>query len=82
MKILKLSLIAALVFCFTSCRTPKKVPYVVEAEGIPVEVLSKLETMSDPVIAPGDLLNIDITATDMAAIAPFVKICTLTSTAS
>lgn len=53
------------------CSAPKKVIYVPEAENIPVEVLSKTTAVSDPVMSPGDLLNIRIYASDMLAVAPF-----------
>lgn len=55
----------------SSCTAPKKVPYLVDAESIPSEVLSQTQTIADPVITPGDLLNIDVTSSNMAAVAPF-----------
>ncbi len=57
----------------TSCSAPKKVPYLVEAETIPAEVLSDVQMVSDPVITAGDLLNIEVTSANMAAVAPFNK---------
>lgn len=68
-----ISKVAALILavCLTGCSAQKKVPYVKEAEVIPVEVLAQLSTINDPVLAPGDLLNIDVTASDMLAVAPF-----------
>lgn len=57
----------------TSCSAPKKVPYLVGAEMIPEEILSQTSTVSDPVITPGDLLNIEVTSPNMAAVAPFNK---------
>ncbi|MBO4978706.1 MAG: polysaccharide biosynthesis/export family protein [Muribaculaceae bacterium] len=57
----------------TSCSAPKKVPYLIDAETIPSEVLSDVQMVSDPVIAPGDLLNIEVTSANMAAVAPFNK---------
>ncbi len=62
------------VILFSSCSTAyKKVPYMIDAETIPVEVLSKLSVASDPVIAPGDLLNIEVSASDMLAVSLFNK---------
>lgn len=57
----------------TGCSAPKKVPYLVGAETIPAEILSQTTTVSDPVITAGDLLNIEVTSPNMAAVAPFNK---------
>ncbi len=57
----------------TSCSAPKKVPYLVDAQTIPAEDLSQLQTTADPVLSQGDLLNIEVTATDMQAVVPFNK---------
>lgn len=68
--------ISAAVVCVmmaTSCSAPKKVPYLVDAETIPVEILSQTQTVADPVITAGDLLNIEVTSANMAAVAPFNK---------
>lgn len=74
MKLACKSVIYALaLLCLASCQTSKKVPYTVEAELIPAEKLSELNTIVDPVISPGDLLNIDVTSTDMASVVPFNK---------
>lgn len=73
MKILSKSIILALAVAMASCGASKKVPYTVDADMIPIEKLSELHTVNDPVIAPGDLLNIDVTSTDMTAVALFNK---------
>ena len=73
MKYLHKAVFAATLIGLASCSAPKKVPYVVEAEAIPQEILSEVSTVTDPVLAPGDLLNIEVTATNMAAVAPFNK---------
>jgi len=73
MKYLYKMAVAALVVTLASCGSPKKVPYVVNAEAIPQEVLSGVNTINDPVLTAGDLLNIEVTATNMAAVAPFNK---------
>lgn len=57
----------------TSCSAPKKVPYFVEAENIPSELLTQSQTTSDPKLAVGDLLNIQVSGVNMAAMAPFNK---------
>lgn len=65
--------VAAGVTLLTSCSAPKKVPYLVDAETIPAEVLSQIPVQADPVITVGDLLNIDVTSSNMVAVAPFNK---------
>lgn len=73
MKSFAKAILFALVLGLASCNAAKKVPYTVDAEMIPVEKLAELNTVTDPVLSPGDLLNIDVTATDMVAVAPFNK---------
>lgn len=74
MKIFKILCVPAVALLLaTSCSAPKKVPYLVGAETIPAEILSQTSTVADPVITPGDLLNIEVTSTNMAAVAPFNK---------
>lgn len=59
---------------FSSCASVRKqVPYMVDAETIPTEVLSQAVNISDPLIGPGDLLNIEVTGTDMMAVSLFNK---------
>lgn len=55
------------------CSAPKKVPYMVDAETIPAEILAQVNPITEPVVMPGDLLNIDVTSTNMTAVAPFNK---------
>ena len=70
-------IVRALLLCgcltMASCSVSKKVPYIVEAENIPEEVLTASNTISDPVLVPGDLLNIDVSASDMQSVVPFNK---------
>lgn len=55
------------------CSAPKKVPYMLDAETIPTEVLARVNPISEPVVMPGDLLNIEVSSTNIAAVAPFNK---------
>lgn len=57
----------------SSCSAPKKVPYLVEAENIPAEILAQSATITDPLISPGDLLNIHVYASNPVAVAQFNK---------
>lgn len=75
MKILKVNLLVGVVALLlaSSCLAPKKVPYFADAETLSTEVLSQLPVNSDPVINVGDLLNIEVTGTNVNALAPFNK---------
>ncbi len=75
MKILKVNLLVGVVALLlaSSCSAPKKVPYFADAETLSTEVLSQLPVNSDPVINVGDLLNIEVTGTNVNALAPFNK---------
>lgn len=67
-----LPLIVAAIMC--SCSTAhKQVPYMVDAESIPAEVLSQVATAADPIIGPNDLLNIEVSGNDMVAVSLFNK---------
>lgn len=46
---------------------------MVDAETIPAEVLAQINPIVEPVAMPGDLLNIQVTATNMTAVLPFNK---------
>lgn len=62
------------VILLSGCSTAyKKVPYMVDAETIPVEVLSQIVASPDPVIGTNDLLNIEVSGVDMAAVSIFNK---------
>lgn len=70
-KIFNLLALALFVAMLSSCSAPKKVPYLVDAETLSPETLSNFSAINDPTIAPGDLLNIEVTSPDPAAVAPF-----------
>lgn len=57
----------------TGCSSAKKVPYVVDAETLPAEILAQTSSAADPRLVPGDLLNIMVTSTNMKAALPFNK---------
>lgn len=69
----KLFAILILAVTIASCSSPKKVPYMVEAENIPAEILAQASKITDPLISPGDLLNIRVYASNPAAVAQFNK---------
>lgn len=61
------------VLILSGCSSAKKVPYMQEIETIPAEALMVTSEASDPRLAPGDLLNILVTSTNMQAALPFNK---------
>ena len=63
----------AISMLLASCSAPKKVPYLVEAELLSQQTLTDSQATPDPVITVGDLLNIEVTGVNMAAMAPFNK---------
>lgn len=71
MKFSGLSIIALMALVAYSCATPKKVTYFEDAETIPPEILSRNAQSIDPVISPGDLLNIEVSGANVIAVAPF-----------
>lgn len=73
MKYIHIPVFFAIILLIVSCSSPKKVPYLIDAETIPTEVLSQVRPVAEPVFAPGDLLNIRIGATNMASVAIFNK---------
>ncbi|MCH5221604.1 MAG: polysaccharide biosynthesis/export family protein [Muribaculaceae bacterium] len=68
-----LAIVISCAALLSSCSAPKKVPYLVNAENIPAEVLANSQNLTDPVFMAGDLLNIQVTGIDMTTIAPFNK---------
>lgn len=72
MKISGITLMAIAMMLLASCSSaPKKVPYFVDAEFIPAEVLSQAPVSYDPVIGPGDLLNVEVSGANAPAVAIF-----------
>jgi len=73
MKLIAQAVGAIVLLILAGCSSPKKVPYVVDAETIPAEILAEIPAVPDPVLQPGDLLNIEVTASDLISVAPFNK---------
>lgn len=67
------TLSCAVIIALTSCSASKKVPYMVGAEDIPTEILAQAKSMAEPVAMPGDLLNIEVSGSNMSAVVPFNK---------
>ena len=64
----------AFIAILSSCSSaPKEVPYFVEAETIPESMLAQINPYVEPFIIPGDLLDIQVTATNMKSVMSFNK---------
>ncbi|MDE6309678.1 MAG: polysaccharide biosynthesis/export family protein [Muribaculaceae bacterium] len=48
-------------------------PLIQNADTIPAEILAQPIRVEDPILQPGDMLNIEVTSTDPIATAPFNK---------
>lgn len=73
MKINTLGVAIISIGLLSSCSAHKKVPYIQYAETIPAEILATPIPIATPELQAGDLLNIDVTATDPLAAAQFNK---------
>lgn len=73
MKVFNRALIGIGLITLASCSASKKVPYLVDAENLPSDVLAQSTHVNDPTLAPGDLLNIEVTSSDMQSVVPFNK---------
>ena len=62
MKYLYRVFIALLVWGITSCSSSKNVPYMIDVENIPSEVLNAATPQPSPILAPGDILDISVMA--------------------
>jgi polysaccharide export outer membrane protein len=68
----------AVTLLLASCGSTKEIPYMVDAESIPQDVLAQAAKTSDPVIMPGDLLETLITSPNVEAVKPFNRLSSMT----
>lgn len=66
-------LVALALVGITSCSSSKNVPYMIDAESIPTEVLNAATPQQSPVLAPGDILDISVMAKNHEVVIPFNK---------
>ena len=64
--------IAAVIF--SSCTSQKDIPYMIGADQLPKEVLQSAAKASDPIVMPGDMLQINVISRNTEAVKPFNKI--------
>lgn len=57
-----------------SCNTQKDIPYMIGANELPADVLQTAAKASDPVVMPGDMLQINVISRNAEAVKPFNKI--------
>ena len=74
MKTKSLLLIAVISMLVCSCGTSKDINYLAKADELPQNVLNEAKRASDPIIVPGDLLNIIVTSETPKAVEPFNKL--------
>lgn len=63
----------AIALLATSCHAPKKVTYLENIDQLTASELKRSNERLDPVLSPGDLLNISVYASNMASVAQFNK---------
>lgn len=71
LKTLLLSAIAGMLAI--SCTTTKDVPYMIDANTMPQEVLNGAARATDPTLMPGDMLQINVAGPDEEVVKPFNK---------
>ena len=65
--------IAIIALAFASCRAPQNVTYMDDAELMSKAELATINPLTEPTYKPGDLLNIDVTASTYEAVEVFNK---------
>ena len=75
MKIRNLLLLAVTALMFVACTTEKTVPYLTNIDSIPSAALTSATAHAgDFTVKPGDMLLINVSATNLDAVKPFNKI--------
>ena len=67
------SLMTLAVIILAGCSTPKDIAYMQDADQLPTEVLNAAAKVVDPVIMPGDILQINVGSLNSEAVKPFNK---------
>ena len=73
MKSKLLLLLATATMILSSCNTQKDIPYMIGANQLPQEVLQSAAKATDPVVMPGDMLQINVISRNTEAVKPFNK---------
>ena len=67
------SLMTLAVIILAGCSAPKDIAYMQDADQLPAEVLNATAKAVDPVIMPGDILQINVGSLNTEAVKPFNK---------
>ena len=73
MNIKHLLLMAIVAVLLCSCGSTKDVPYLIDANTLPPEVLRAAARSADPTVMAGDMLYINVSASDPEVVKPFNK---------
>ncbi len=73
MKKTTLLMLAIVALLLASCGSGKDVPYLINANQLPQDVLNAAARMNDPTLMPGDMLQINVSGPDADAVKPFNK---------
>lgn len=73
MKIKSLLLTALLATLLAGCSAPQNIAYLQDAEQLSAQVLQAAAKHNEPTIMPGDLLHINVSATNADVVKPFNK---------
>ncbi|MBO7610490.1 MAG: polysaccharide biosynthesis/export family protein [Muribaculaceae bacterium] len=74
MKIKSLMLIALAAITFASCQSTKDIPYLIDANNLPADVLKAAARSVEPIVMPGDMLYINVSGPDEEVVKPFNKV--------
>lgn len=74
MKFLYYAVFILIALFISGCASSKKVPYMVGAETISQDVLQQVAKNTEPIIMPGDLLEILVSASNPEVVKPFNRI--------
>ncbi|MDY6251815.1 MAG: polysaccharide biosynthesis/export family protein [Bacteroidales bacterium] len=73
MKIKSLIMMTAAALMLCSCSTPKGITYLQGVDSLPDEVLKSAAAHNEPVVQPGDMLQINVSSSNPEVVKPFNK---------
>lgn len=73
MKIKSLMIFTLLAAVLVGCQSTKDIPYLIDANNLPTDVLKAAARSVDPTVMPGDMLFINVSGPDEEAVKPFNK---------
>lgn len=73
MKIKSILLASCAALMLASCQSTKDIPYMIDANALSADVLKGAAQASDPVLMPGDMLQINVSGPNPETVKPFNK---------